>query len=90
VALAGAHAGEQAAATLLAAAGRFTAGRGRLAAGGLATLAAEQTGRRFLILAHHGKPDHGHQHGDRPHNDTIHLDLLPRVTEQKCNESTRR
>jgi hypothetical protein len=92
VALAATHAGEQAAAALVfaAAADRLTADLGgRLAAGGLAAAAAatlEQTGSRFLILAHHGKPDHGHQHGDRPHDDTIHLDLL-QVTEQKYNEA---
>jgi hypothetical protein len=83
VTLAGTPTSEQAAAALvLAAAGRRTAGRctaGRLATGWLAALVAKQAGRRFLILAHHGETNHGHQHGNRPSNGTIHLkNLLPR------------
>jgi hypothetical protein len=76
VALAGTQAGEQAAAALVLR--RFAAGRSsRLAAGGLAALVAEQAGRRFLILAHHGETNHGHQHGNRPNNSTIHLKTPP-------------
>jgi hypothetical protein len=73
---------------LAAATGWLAADRLRLAAcrGTAAAAALEQAGGRFLIFAHHGKPDHGHQHGDRPHDDTIHLDLL-QVTEQKYNEA---
>ena len=81
------HPLEQAAALVLAtAADRLTADRLRLAASRrAATLAAEQAGGRFLIFAHHGKPDHGHQNGDRRQNDTIHLELLPRCNgKQKC------
>jgi hypothetical protein len=80
VALAGTHAGEQAApALVLAAAGSgLTAARLRLAASGLAALAAEQTGGRFLILTHHGETNQGHQDGDRRQNDTIHLQTPPK------------
>jgi hypothetical protein len=84
VTLAGTHAGEQAAAALvLAAAGRFAAGRSsRLAAGGLAALVAEQTSRSFLIIAHHGKTNRGHQHGDRQHHSTIHLKISSHMNEK--------
>jgi hypothetical protein len=83
-----AHPLEQAAATMLASAtGGLTAGGFRLATSGGAAAAAtlEQAGGRFLVLAHHRKANHGHQHGDRPQHDTIHLELLPRVNgKQKC------
>jgi hypothetical protein len=85
-AIAIAHPLEQTAALVLTTAtGRLTANRGRLAAsGGAATaLAAKQAGGGFLILAHHGETNHGHQHGDRPQNDTIHLDSSHVVTGNK-------
>jgi hypothetical protein len=89
VTLAGTHAGEQTAAALVLA---TTAGGlaaiivSRLAAGrGAATLAAEQAGGRFLLSAHHGETNQGHQHGDRRQHDTIHLKLLPRSKREKQN-----
>jgi hypothetical protein len=86
VTLAGAHAGEQAAAALVltAAADGLAAVVDRLAASGLAALpAAEQAGVGLLIFAHHGKPDHGHQHGDRRNDDTIHLKSPPTCSGNK-------
>jgi hypothetical protein len=90
VALAGLPASEQAAAALvLAATGRFATGRsGRFAAGGLAALVAEQAGRRFLILAHHGETNHGYQHGNRPNNGTIHLKISSHVNEKTSIDAT--
>jgi hypothetical protein len=76
VALAGAHPGEQAL-TSAVTGGGLAAARFRLAASGLAALAAEQTGRRFLILTQHGETNQGHQHGDRRQNNTIHLQTPP-------------
>jgi hypothetical protein len=61
---------------------RLAAARGGLAAGGLAALAAEQTGGGLLLFANHRVTNQGHQHGDRRHNNTIHLQT-PQFREQR-------
>jgi hypothetical protein len=76
VALASAETGEQPLATTVARSG-LAAARLWFAASGLAAAAAEQAGRRFLIVTHHREPNQGHQDGDRRQNDTIHLQTPP-------------